>query len=53
MIALDNREGSTLGSDEAKYMWVYIVFPYIGALMAALLFKYHQSIDNQKRAPSE
>ena len=42
MVILDNRNGSTLGSDEAQYMWVYIVFPFIGAVLAALMFHFHQ-----------
>jgi len=38
MVALDNRNGSTLGSDEAQYMWVYILMPFVGAAIAVLLF---------------
>lgn len=45
MVALLNRDGSTAGSDAAKYMWVYIIFPFVGALFAALLYRYHQSMD--------
>ena len=38
MIGLDNRNGFDTGSKEAKYMWVYIIGPFVGALIAALFF---------------
>ena len=42
-VALNNREGSTLGNDKAKYMWVYIVMPFIGAILAAVFYLVHVS----------
>lgn len=48
MIGLENRNGSTLGSDDAKYMWVYIIGPFAGAGFAALFFKLHDFIERNE-----
>ncbi len=32
----------------AKYMWIYMLFPYAGASLAALFFKLHQHIDRNE-----
>ncbi len=48
MIGLDNRKGSTLGHQEAKYMWVYVVSPFFGAILAAVFYKFHLYVDNNE-----
>jgi hypothetical protein len=44
MIGLENRNG-TLGSDDAMYMWIYIVGPLVGSLFASLFYMLHNYID--------
>lgn len=48
MIALDNRGTSTLGTTEAKYMWVYIVGPLVGSIFAAFFFMLHDYIEKNE-----
>jgi glycerol uptake facilitator-like aquaporin len=48
MIGIENRNGLGLGSDDAKFMWVYIVGPLIGAGFAALFFKLHDFIERNE-----
>jgi glycerol uptake facilitator-like aquaporin len=44
-IGMLNRDGATAGTDIAKYIWVYIAMPFIGAIFAAVLFILHSSFD--------
>lgn len=44
MIGLDNRNKATLGNDEAKYIWVYAVSPFLGTLFSSLLYLLHLKI---------
>jgi len=47
-VILDNRDNSSLGSDNAVYMWPYIVFPFVGALFAAVIYLFHYKLLNKK-----
>lgn len=53
MIGQENRGSSTLGSDDAKYIWVYIVAPFVGAVLAALFFKLHDYIERHDQKQNE
>ena len=48
MIGFDNSDGSGLGKTEAKYMWVYIIFPFIGGILAATFYIFHKYIENNE-----
>ena len=48
MIGLENRGGSTQGSTDAKYMWVYILGPLAGACLASLFFRLHDFIERNE-----
>lgn len=45
MIGVENQNGSGLGSTDAKYIWVYVAGPLIGALFAAAFFRLHDYIE--------
>ena len=48
MIGVENQSGSTQGSKDAKYIWVYMVFPYVGALIAAAFYRMHDYIEKNE-----
>jgi hypothetical protein len=48
MIGVENQSGSTQGSKDAKYIWVYMVFPYVGALFAAAFYRMHDYIEKNE-----
>ena len=48
MIGVENQSGSTLGNQDAKYIWVYMVFPYVGALFAAAFYRMHDYIEKNE-----
>ena len=35
------------GGRYASVIWVYIIFPLVGAILAAILFKLHVYLDNR------
>jgi glycerol uptake facilitator-like aquaporin len=53
MIGLENRSGSTQGSTDAKYMWVYILGPFLGACLASLFFRLHDFIERNEYVQSQ
>lgn len=53
MIGFDNSNKQTLGTTEAKYMWVYIIFPFIGAVLAAVFYMFHKYIENNENKQAE
>ena len=48
MIGIYNNNGTGLGSELAKFTWVYMVVPYVGAAIAALIYKVHSSATSTK-----
>ena len=48
MIGLENRQGSSLGTDDAKYLWVYVVGPFLGCGFATLFYLMHNFIDRHE-----
>jgi glycerol uptake facilitator-like aquaporin len=48
MIGLENRNGSTQGDDDAKFMWVYVFGPFFGILLATLFYKLHEYIEKHE-----
>jgi len=47
-VILDNRNNSSEGSDNAVFMWPYIVFPFVGAILAAVIYLFHYKLLNKK-----
>jgi glycerol uptake facilitator-like aquaporin len=45
MIGLLNSQSPGLGGQNATYMWVYIVFPFIGAILAASFYFFHRKLE--------
>ena len=48
MIGIENGYVPPIGSDDAKYMWVYIFGSLAGACLAALFFKLHDFIERNE-----
>jgi hypothetical protein len=48
MIGVENQSGLNQGSKDAKYIWVYMVFPYVGALFAAAFYRMHDYIEKNE-----
>jgi len=48
MIGVENQGGSTQGSTDAKYIWVYMIFPYVGSFIAAFFFRMHDYIERHE-----
>ena len=47
MIGIDGQQGLDT-NDSAQYMWIYMLFPYSGAALAALFYKLHEHIDKNE-----
>jgi len=48
MIGYENTKLWGLGNTDAKFIWVYMVFPYVGASIAAAFFRLHIYIDKNE-----
>ena len=48
MIGVENQGNSTQGSRDAKYIWVYMLFPYVGAFIAAFFYRMHDYIEKNE-----
>jgi phosphate/sulfate permease len=48
MVGVEVNVKFGVGSEFAKYMWVYIIFPFVGAIFAAVFFVAHQYIDKNE-----
>jgi glycerol uptake facilitator-like aquaporin len=48
MIGLGKERGSTIGIDDAKFIWIYMALPYIGAFLAAFFFRMHKYIEKNE-----
>jgi glycerol uptake facilitator-like aquaporin len=46
MIGIYNNNGTGLGSSMAKISWVYMTAPYLGAALAAVVYKIHVIISH-------
>ena len=53
MIGYENQDGSGLGSEDAKYIWVYMLAPFVGAVLAAYFFKLHDYLDRHRQSQHE
>jgi glycerol uptake facilitator-like aquaporin len=47
MIGIVGQNGGDTNT-AAQYMWIYMIFPYLGALLATLFYRLHQHIDNNE-----
>jgi hypothetical protein len=48
MIGLGREKRSLVGDREAKFIWVYMIFPYLGAFLAAFFYRMHDYIEKNE-----
>ena len=53
MIGIYNSNGSGLGAQYGKVVWVYILVPFVASAVAALFYLLHQKIDNASEKQTE